>query len=416
MNRRKEIEQRLAAIKAELETRTAELKAEEIEALEKEVKALQEERAALDAAAEKRRNLLTQLASGQTAAGEDGEEHQPTVLRNFVGGAQHLKVRNEHPTDTREYRTAFMNFICRGTAMPVELRTAENTTVADTGAVIPNTIMQEIISKLESYGNLYAGFRKINVQGGVSIPIADLKPVAKWVGEGASDDQKLSAKNAVTFSYYGLEVKVSQSILANVTTLEMFQQLFVPLATEAMVKAIEVAAIKGEGAESQQPLGVTVDSRVTNVVTLNEKEIASWDGWHKNVKAKIKKAYRDGVFIMNQSTFDAYIDGMTDDNGQPIGRINYGVNGEETYRFMGKTVETVEDDIIAAFDDASEDDVIAVFMKLSDYVINTNMTMTATKWVDNDNNKIKNKLMMVVDGKVADANGVIIIKKAVAEA
>lgn len=50
-------------------------------------------------------------------------------------------------------------------------------------------------------------------------------------------------------------------------------------------------------------------------------------------------------------------------------------------------------------------------MKLSDYVINSNMSMTATKWVDNDNNKVKNKLMMILDGKLADANGVIIIKK-----
>ena len=56
-------------------------------------------------------------------------------------------------------------------------------------------------------------------------------------------------------------------------------------------------------------------------------------------------------------------------------------------------------------------DVIGVFMKLSDYVVNTNMQMTATKWTDHDNNKIKNKLLMVVDGKAADTNGIIIIKK-----
>ena len=76
---------------------------------------------------------------------------------------------------------------------------------------------------------------------------------------------------------------------------------------------------------------------------------------------------------MNQSTFDTGIDGMEDKNGQPIGRTNYGVNGEETYRFMGKNVETVEDDVLPSWDDANEGDVIAVFMNFSDYVINTNM-------------------------------------------
>ena len=60
-------------------------------------------------------------------------------------------------------------------------------------------------------------------------------------------------------------------------------------------------------------------------------------------------------FIMNQSTFDVGIDGMEDKNGQPIGRTNYGINGEESYRFMGKTVETVEEA-------ASADTPAAVFL------------------------------------------------------
>ena len=46
MNRRKEIEARLAQIKTELETRAAELTAEELAAFEKEVGELQTERAA----------------------------------------------------------------------------------------------------------------------------------------------------------------------------------------------------------------------------------------------------------------------------------------------------------------------------------------------------------------------------------
>lgn len=100
----------------------------------------------------------------------------------------------------------------------------------------------------------------------------------------------------------------------------------------------------------------------------------------------MKKAYRNGSFVMNQSTFDTGIDGMEDKNGQPIGRTNYGVNGEETYRFMGKNVETVEDDVLPSWDDANEGDVIAVFMNFSDYVINTNMEMQVVKWTDHDNN------------------------------
>lgn len=90
-----------------------------------------------------------------------------------------------------------------------------------------------------------------------------------------------------------------------------------------------------------------------------------------------------------------YISEMEDKNGQPIGRTNYGVNGEETYRFMGKNVETVEDDVLPSWDDANEGDVIAVFMNFSDYVINTNMEMQVVKWTDHDNNKISVALRSV---------------------
>jgi HK97 family phage major capsid protein len=368
--RLKEIEQRLAAIKEDIEKRAAELTAEELAGYETEVKDLQEERTKLLEQQEKRAKLLTSLANNDIVDTTNGTI--PTVVQNFGE-----KRTAENPTDTKEYRTAFMNFACRGTAMPLEMRTGENTTVADTGAVIPNTIMQEIIVKMESYGNLYAGFTKLNIQGGVAIPIADIKPVAKWVGEESGEDQKLGASNSIVFNYYGIEVKISQSILANVVTLEMFQKLFIPLATEAIVKGIEVAAINGKGSSENKLLGVTKDTRVTNVVTLTEKEISSWSGWHKNVKKKIKKAYRDGIFILNQSTFDSYIDGMVDSNGQPIARVNYGINGEESYRFMGRTVETVESDVLPDYDDANDGDVIGIYMKLSDYVFNSSAVNSA---------------------------------------
>ena len=250
--RLKEIEARLAEIKEELNTRAAELTDEEITKLETEVTDLQEERTALLAAAEKRKKLLERIAAGEPTGGAGADT---TLLRNFKGAGGAGAGEPEDKYDTMAYRKAFMNYVCRGVAIPAEYRAAETTTTADSGAVIPTTIMNEIIQKLESYGSIYAKVRKINVQGGVSIPIADLKPTAHWITEAkSSDDQKASAKNSVTFNYYGLECKISQSILANVVTLKMITDLFVPMATEAMVKAIEIAIFNGTG--EGQPLGL----------------------------------------------------------------------------------------------------------------------------------------------------------------
>lgn len=316
------------------------------------------------------------------------------------------------PYDTVEYRNAFMEHVCRNVPIPAEYRADAATATGDVGAVIPTTILKEIIQKLESFGNVYAMVRKLNIQGGVAIPISDLKPVANWIGEdSASEDQKLTANNSITFSYYGIECKIAQTLLANVVTLDAFQQLFVPLATEAIVKGIEIAIFTGDGVN--KPLGVINDTRVPegNVITMSPEEFANWSAWHKKVKAKMKRAYRKGTFFMSQASFDGYIDGMVDEKGQPVGRTNYGIDGEETYRFMGKNVETVEDECIAAFDDAAEGDVVGVFMKPTDYGINSNMQLVVVKWTDHDNNKLKNKAIMIVDGKLIDANGVLIIKK-----
>lgn len=314
--------------------------------------------------------------------------------------------------DTKEYRTAFMEYMCRGTAIPAELRAT--TTTADASAVIPTTIMNEIIQKMDAYGNIWNKVRKINVQGGVEIPILSVKPTAQWITETqSSPDKKISVNTKISFSYYGLECKVAQTILVNVVSLAMFENLFATLVVEAMVRALEGAIINGSG--SGQPTGITVDSRVpeANVITMTEAQFSKWNEWKKRVFAKMAKSYRSGIFIMAQSTWDAYIDGMVDTVGQPIGRVNYGIaDGGENYRFGGKTVETVEPTLVKDFETAEAGDVVAIFANLNDYVVNTNMQITTTRWIDNDANEIKNKALMICDGKLADPNGVLIIKKA----
>lgn len=313
---------------------------------------------------------------------------------------------------TKEYERAFMDYVQKNMPIPEKFQnTAAKSGVSDVSALIPTTLVKEIIREMKSYGNIYAKVRKLNVQGGVEVPILSLKPTASWVGEGASDDRKVQANTKVTFSYHGLECKIAMTLLASVVTLEEFKNEFIRLAVEAMAEAIDKAIINGTG--SSQPLGITKDSRVpsANVITLTEEEISSWATWKKKVFAKMKKAYRKGEFIMAQGTFDSYIDGMVDTTGQPIGRVNYGIDGGENYRFGGKDVETVETDVIANFDDAAKSDVIAIFVNLKDYAINSNMEMRTVRWSDHDTNQEKQKVMMIVDGKLLDPSGVLIIKK-----
>lgn len=345
-------------------------------------------------------------AAAPAAGGTLTQGHNPIARFGTPAAAPAVDAH-----DTQEYRTAFMNYVCRGVEIPAEVRAT--TTTSDASAVIPTTIMNEIIQKMDTYGNIWNKVRKINVQGGVEIPILSIKPAAQWITETqASPDKKIQVNTKITFSYYGLECKVAQTILVNVVSLTMFENLFSTLVVEAMIRALEEAIINGSGVG--QPTGITVDSRVpaANVITMTEAQFTKWAEWKKRVFAKMAKAYRSGIFIMSQSTFDAYIDSMVDTVGQPIGRVNYGITDGETYRFGGKTVETVENTLVKDFDTAEAGDVVAIFANLNDYVVNTNMQITTTRWIDNDANEIKNKAMMICDGKLADPNGILIIKKA----
>lgn len=330
------------------------------------------------------------------------------------GNSSEEEQRNKNidPFGTLEYRTAFMDY-CKTGNMTPELRANAMTTTGDVAAVIPTTILNEVIKKITVYGQIYSRVRKLSIKGGVSVPILSLKPVATWIGENeVSDKQKTQAKNSVTFSYFGLECRVSTSLLADTVTLAGFENIIIDLIVEAMVIAIETAIIKGDG--NNKALGITVDGRVPSkqVVTLTADQIKEWAAWKQKVFAKMPLAYKAGAsFFMASGTFEGYIDGMVDNNGQPIGRVNYGITDGVQERFGGKDVIQVEDDIIANYDDAAVGDVIAIYGNLNNYAINSNMQMSMYRYFDHNSNEFVDKAILIMDGRMLDPNGVVIVKK-----
>jgi len=414
MNEKQYQAQRLAML-AEAEQLMAGGKTEEATKKMEDIKTMDSQYTAYQAAAENLANL--QASAGMRSA----SPMMGAAMGNSTftaEGAKEQKPKDIFATD--EYAEAFMNFACRGTPVPnvyagavkeVLKLSGDVTSLTDVPAVVPTTILREIIRELKVSGNLYAKTRKLNIQGGLEVPILTLIPKATWFREGSTPSQKIGSDENVAFSYYGLECKIAQTLLVNVVTLEMFQELFVQLAVEAMIVAMETAMISGDG--SGKFLGVAVDSRVpaANVITVSQEEISSWKAWKKNVFAKMRPRYRRGEFVMAQGTFDTYIDGMVDTTGQPIGRVNYGIADGAPNRFGGKPVEIVEEDIIKSFDTAAVGDVVAVFVDWHNYAINSNMQMRTVKWMNHDDNEVMNKAILFCDGKLLDPYGVLVIKK-----
>jgi len=145
---------------------------------------------------------------------------------------------------------------------------------------------------------------------------------------------------------------------------------------------------------------------------LTDAEFKDWGAWKKKVFGKIPLSYRaGGLFIMAAGTFEGYIDGMQDANGQPVARVNYGITQGAQERFGGKEVLLVEEDVVVSYDAAAVGDVVAVFMNPSDYCINSNMQMSMYRWLDHDTNQWVDKAILINDGKLLDAAGVLLIKK-----
>jgi HK97 family phage major capsid protein len=423
----KELKERRAALLKEVtgadEKRFAEIK-NEVAKIDFQIEACErEEREAANTAAANERREAELRAARPASAPATAPRNEADILRFNMGvntGAP-ATARATDRYDSLEYRTAFMAFVQNGAPIPAEYRreTRVNqiTATADVGAVIPTSLVQDMIREIHDYGGIYAKVTKLNIQGGVEYPISTLVPVATWIGENAvSDTQKLESKTKITFSYYGLECRIAQTLLANAVTLEVFQKLFVTLSVEAIVKALDIAVMNGNG--NGKPLGITKDTRVPaeNKIALTADEFKSLSAWKKKVFAKMKKAYRNGAFFMAQGTFDGYIDGMVDRNGQPVGRINYGIDGGETYRFGGRLVETVEDEILPNYDDAADGDIVAAYVDLKNYAVNSNMELTVVKWVDHDTNEVKNKALLIIDGKLIKPFGVLLITKGTAAA
>jgi len=102
---------------------------------------------------------------------------------------------------------------------------------------------------------------------------------------------------------------------------------------------------------------------------------------------------------------------MTDANGQPVARVDYGLNGTIEERFLGREVIAVED-LLPSIDDADEGDVVAILFNPADYMVNSNLQVTYRRYFNEETDEWVHKATMIADGKLADPYGVVLIKKA----
>jgi HK97 family phage major capsid protein len=361
-------------------------------------------------------------AGGATPQGQ----LNPVATFRTAGNANQTAVE-EDPYSSMEYRRAFRNYMVSGTPIPDKFRTAEQradalTTVTEVAAVIPTTILNKVVEDMTVEGKIFSRITQTAFQGGIQIPISEINPIATWLESEAvvSEEQKAEMKAKLSFAYHVLEAKIAVGLLSATVTLGIFEATVVKQLKKAMIKAIETAVVSGSG--SGQPLGITKYTLPTDQnITFTAAQVKTVAGWAR-VEAAVPEAYEDGeIYLMNKATWELYLNGMTDNNGQ---RIGLGKINEKGQKILNGR-EVLCSDKFPNFDAAASGDVFGALVNLEQYCLNSNLAMYYKKYFDEDKNKWIHKALMIADGKMTigevpdgagtkliGAKGLIYLKKA----
>lgn len=393
---------RLGEIQAAIQARGAQMDDQTMTDYEAEIASLKEERTKLIAANERRARMLEDIAAG---AGEPDT--------SFVPQDNQRRNADDDPFATVEYRKAFKDYVLRGTPIPgkyAQYRTdAFNTTVdASTGAMIPTTVLNQIVEKLESAGQILALVNRTNYKGGLRIPTSTVKPTASWVAERATSDKqaKTVAKSGmISFAYYKLRCAVAVSLEVDTMALSAFEAKVIANITFAMTDAIEKAIVAGTGTD--QPKGILSETaptgQVVECVTPTYQTLI-------DAEAALPEEYEAGaVWLMSKKTFMAFV-GMVDSNGQPIARVDHGIAGAPERYLLGRQVITTRH-ASSYTSTLAAGTIFASIVNLSDYTLNTNLEMTIKQYEDNETEDVVRKAVMLVDGKMVDKNSLVQLKK-----
>lgn len=327
------------------------------------------------------------------------------------------RKKDDEGTSSMEYRKAFQKYMATGM---MEYRADETGKTTDTNikTVIPQNLVDKIMEKFEQLGVIYNLVTKTSYAVGQAIPTDSVKPTATWVGrntstltnstsgEGAtSDSQKKELGALITFAHFKLRCEIRYTEEVSRMTLPAFEALFIKQVGEAMLRAQEIAIVEGDG--YGMPTGILNNKAETGkaieVAKLTYKVLC-------DAEAAIPTEYEGGTkWCMTKKTFMGFMS-MTDNNGQPIARVNYGIGGKVERTLLGRDVVLYIPQAGSKLKDFAEGtagNLFAFLYDFSDYVLNTNYDLGVSHAKDWDNEDHKTKAVLSCDGKAIDIGSLI---------
>lgn len=233
MTRLQEIEQRLSAIREEMNAEGANL-----DALNNEVDSLISERNAIRTEVEKRKGILNKIGSGALGNGEPIA--QPEEQRSF-------------DVSSPEYRSAFFKKLRRLELTETEKR-AFSSGASSAGAVIPTQTANEIIKKLKQHAPLLGEITLLQVAGNVKFAIENAKADAAIHTENATITAGTDTFTTVTLGGYEIVKLVQISDTVSTMSIDAFESWLTDMLAEKIGEKIGVCLVNGTG--TSEPAGV----------------------------------------------------------------------------------------------------------------------------------------------------------------
>ena len=322
--------------------------------------------------------------------------------------------RGGNKMENLEKRTAFMNAIQNNDLSKLEKRADAYTTAGNVEYVIPENLVNDIITEISDRGYILSLCNKTNYAVGQTIPVGLISISASWVGttdgsnnsgEGlGSSVQAGGVESTITFLNYKLRCVVGLTHEAGVQSLPIFEKKFVQQVADAMVEALETAVISGTGVN--QPKGILLETPKAGKA-LETAKLTYADAL-KFVGAVPSKYKKGAVAFMSQNTFYDFM-AITDENGQPVARVNAGVDGEMKQYLFGMPV-IFADEYLKDYS-AEGENVFAFIYNFKEYTLNTNYNLGISQrdvW-ENENREIK--AVLACDGKAVTVNSLVTFKK-----
>lgn len=378
MNRLKEIETRLAAIRREADTEGA-----DITALNNEADKLIEERKALMAAAEQRRGLLDKIGSGAAGNGVPviGEQEKRTYSR-----------------ESAEYRSAFLKHI-RGIELDEVEKRAFTSAESSAGAVIPTQTANEIIRKMKQLAPILGEITLLHVAGNVKFAVESTVADPALHTENAEITASTDTLTSVTLGSYEITKLVQVSKTVATMSIDAFESWLTDMLAEKITEKIDAYLISGTG--TSQPTGVASAATWgdTNSVTV-AKTSSLTSGNVQSLIGLLNGAYdRNAKFLMSKKTLFTDFMPLQDNSKNSIVRVE-----GHSYYIYGYPV--MLDDNITVHEAFLGD-----FKKI---VGNLSETINIVSGFDIDTNSYKYLGCAMFDSKIADANAFVKLVKATA--